>query len=480
MIQASDARSWCHCPRRAWYDHRPPPDLIIGPTPFDVLIAKAGQAHEAGIRAKLGGGVRAKSPADTAALMAEGVPLIYQPAFEEHELGLEGRPDFLIRSPDGDYQVADAKLATRLDDHPEISLQLALYRRLVGTRLPALVYSGTGDAIAVALDADLQAEHFLNEFQATLACTHPPLTHFGETKCSACPYDAVCRPAFEQAGELTMVFGVNARTAEGLRDSGIRTMAELAAVDPEKLPDIPHLTSAGKKRRAVLQARSQLTGEVFVLQPPKLPAGTWVHFDVETNPLAATPGGEVYLWGFLPPPYRPASYERVWSDGGLEEDKRAWRELLSLLESYRHRFPELRIVHFSAFEATRIKTYAQRFAMENHPAVAWLLGDDSPLFDLAEAVRQRIVLPLPGYGLKAICKHPKLVNFQWELPQSGSQWSVVRYIDYLRAREPAERAAIRREIETYNRDDVLATRALEIWVRKFAAPDHAHHDGSAA
>ncbi len=50
---------------------------------------------------------------------------------------------------------------------------------------------------------------------------------------------------------------------------------------------MPHLKGADKKRRAVLQARSQLTGEVFILEPPQLPTGTWVHFDVETNPLAA-------------------------------------------------------------------------------------------------------------------------------------------------------------------------------------------------
>jgi uncharacterized protein len=393
---------------------------------------------------------------------------------------LEGRPDFLIRSPDGHYQVANAKLATRLDNHPEISLQLALYRRLVGSHLPALVYTGAGVAGEVASDADLEAERFLSEFKAALACSDPPVTHFSETNCSACPYDAVCRPVLEQVGELTMVYGLTARAAEGLRNAGIRTMAELAAADPEQLPDVPHLKGADKKRRAVLQARSQLTGEVFLLEPQQLPTGTWVHFDVESNPLAATGGGEVYLWGLLPPAYGSASYEAVWSHGGPEEDRRAWLRFLSKLDIYRDQLPDLRIVHYSAIEASQIKTYAQRFAMEDDPAVAWLLGEDSPLFDLADAVRRSVVLPLPGYGLKALCKHPRLVNFQWELPESSSQWSVVRYIAHLSPPDPAERAAIRREIETYNRDDVLATRALEMWVRELAAPNNAYYGGFAA
>lgn len=134
MIKASDARSWCYCTRRAWYDHRLPPGLPQRDDPFEALITEAGQAHEERIRTSLGGGILAESPAHTKALMAQGVPLIYQPAFEDNELDLEGRPDFLIRNPVGDYQVADAKLATQLKDHPEISLQLALYRRLVGVK----------------------------------------------------------------------------------------------------------------------------------------------------------------------------------------------------------------------------------------------------------------------------------------------------------------------------------------------------------
>ena len=97
------------------------------------------------------------------------------------------------------------------------------------------------------------------------------------------------------------------------------------------------------------------------------------------------------------------------------------------------------------------------------------------MFDLAEAVRQSVILPLPGYGLKAICKHPNLVNFRWALTESGSQWSVVRYNNYLRETDSAERAKIRGKIETYNRDDVLATRALEVWLRAFAAADRTNH-----
>ncbi|MCH8158119.1 MAG: ribonuclease H-like domain-containing protein [Nitrospinae bacterium] len=72
---------------------------------------------------------------------------------------------------------------------------------------------------------------------------------------------------------------------------------------------------------------------------------------------------------------------------------------------------------------------------------------------------------MPGYGLKKICKHSDLVNFQWEEDDSGSQWSVVQYINFLRSENPEERKMIKDSILGYNRDDVMATQKLEEWLR---------------
>ena len=103
--------------------------------------------------------------------------------------------------------------------------------------------------------------------------------------------------------------------------------------------------------------------------------------------------------------------------------------------------------------------------METHPTVEWLLGDDTPLFDLLDVVKDCLVLPVASYGLKYICKHPKLVNFQWDDEDSGSQWSVVQFVNYLMTLVPSDRERIKRNILTYNFDDVIATRKLEEWLR---------------
>ena len=96
---------------------------------------------------------------------------------------------------------------------------------------------------------------------------------------------------------------------------------------------------------------------------------------------------------------------------------------------FRQHYPDPILANYSHHERTTIHSFADRYGMEYHPTMMYLLGEDSPLYDLNKPLMESLVLPLQGYGLKNICKHPDLVNFQWELEESSSQWSVVRYHD---------------------------------------------------
>jgi uncharacterized protein len=84
---------------------------------------------------------------------------------------------------------------------------------------------------------------------------------------------------------------------------------------------------------------------------------------------------------------------------------------------------------------------------------------------MQKPVLNSLVLPLQGYGLKDICKHKDLVNFQWEDDSAGSQWSVVQFNRFLHEPDPAVKNQLKKEILGYNRDDVIATRRLEEWLR---------------
>ena len=97
--------------------------------------------------------------------------------------------------------------------------------------------------------------------------------------------------------------------------------------------------------------------------------------------------------------------------------------------------------------------------------LAWLLGDNSPLFDIQRPIKDSLVLPLASYSLKNVCKHPKLVNYQWQDRDSGSQWSIVQFAEFLNAPDAMARERIKTNILTYNFDDVMASRMLEVWLR---------------
>ncbi len=172
--------------------------------------------------------------------------------------------------------------------------------------------------------------------------------------------------------------------------------------------------------------------------------------------------GSVYL--VRVPGYTNNDFEYVWTDTE-NQDQQGWIRFLEKVEEYRNSLPNLILAHYSNHERTTIKKYAERYSMEDNETVIWLLGEDSPLFDMQKPVTDNLVLPLQSYGLKDICKHKDLVNFQWEDDDSGSQWSIVQFNRFLTETDSQQKDKLKTEILGYNRDDVTATRRLEEWLR---------------
>ncbi len=470
LIRPSDAKSWSLCARRVWLDNRGA--FTPGPVEdaFEQLVIDLGLAHEQTVLELLSGNMdvhTATSQEDTAHLMAKRVPAIYQAQLLNEDDGIFGLPDFLILHESGEYQAADAKLSLSTEKK-EIQVQLGIYRRLLGSGLPAIVFLGDGEQALIGNEANAAANQFVTEMRELLASEDEPLVRYSHSKCRACPYYTHCKPPFEEKEELSLVYGIQGRTASGLESKGIDTISKLATTEPDRIPDVPYLKGSDKKHRAVLQAKSHLSGEVFQLKPVELPKGHWIHFDIEDNPLTGNGEKHVYLWGFLVPDFSSdsdeGSFEYVWTDHHAE-DEQGWLQFLDQVDHYRQKFPELILAHYSSHERSTINAYAKRYGMEDHDTVAYLLGEKSPLFDLQKPVLDNLVLPLQGYGLKDICKHKDLVNFQWQDDDSGSQWSVVQFNRYLSETDLETKANLKAQILSYNRDDVTATRRLEEWLR---------------
>jgi len=465
-IKPSDAVSWVSCARRVWLDNSGDFDLEPTEDEFEQLVTELGLVHEKAVLDKLSEVLEvhtAISEADTLRLMNEGVDVIYQAQLVDSENGFIGYPDFLIRHESDEYQPADAKLSLTADKK-EIQVQLGVYRRMLKTDLPAITFLGDGETDEIGDEADAITDQFVSEMRILLASNAEPQVRYSHSKCRACPYYTHCKPAFEAKEELSLLYGIQGRAAKGLEDTGIGSISQLAKASPESIPDIPYLKGFEKKQRAVLQAKAYLTGEVYKMSPVNLPDGQWVHFDIEDNPLTGSGDKHVYLWGFLVPEYQNTDFEYVWTDDE-SEDKKGWLGFLTQIEQYREQHPNLIIAHYSQHERSTIRSYAKRYGMEENDTVQYLLGEDSPLFDMQKPVLESLVLPLQGYGLKDICKHKDLVNFQWEDDDSGSQWSVVQFNNFLGEPDPTTKESLKADILGYNRDDVIATRRLEEWLR---------------
>ena len=396
--------------------------------------------------------------------MRDGVPVIYQARLLDEQQGLVGYPDFLIRHESGQYQPADAKLSLS-ENKKSIHIQLGIYRRLLATRLPAMVFLGDGRTALLGDETEAVVDEFISDMRRLLDLPQPPAVRYSHSKCRVCPYEPHCRPEFEAREDISLLYGVHGSAADHLAAAGIATISQLAAGTVESIPDVPHLKGGKRKQRAILQANAYLRGEWFKLGVPKLPEGTWIHFDIEDNPLAANCGRHVYLWGFLLPPYTRDSFEYVWTDHEAD-DYDGWIGFLQKIEHYRAQCHGIVLAHYSNHEKATIRKYAERYDMMRHDTVVWLLGSDGPLYDIQQPVLDNLILPLQGYGLKDICKHPRLVNFQWENAESGSQWSVVQFNRFRLATDPSEKQQLKTEILGYNRDDVTATRKLEEWLRQ--------------
>jgi uncharacterized protein len=303
IIRPSDAVAWTECDRRVWLENKGSIIQDKSENAFDKLVQDKGMEHEHKILKMLQKKYQVREATSfehTKMLMADEAEVIYQAQLKNDIEGFVGYPDFLIRNKNGIYQPADAKLSLN-PKKKSIQIQLGFYRKLLGVDLPAIVYLGDGSTAEIGDEANAITEKFINEMRILLAEEEEPSVRYSHSKCSACPYLQHCKPGFQASEELSLIYGIQGRSAQGFEKIGIKSITELANADYETLPDVPYLKGSLMKKRAVLQARSHLNKEVFNIAPINLPKGTWVHFDIEDNALTTTVDKHVYLWGFLAP-----------------------------------------------------------------------------------------------------------------------------------------------------------------------------------
>lgn len=288
--------------------------------------------------------------------------------------------------------------------------------------------------------------------------------------CRSCPWWPVCEADLLSTRDVSLV--LRGEDAMHLRQAGVRTVDDLAALNPAEEPPVPLVSTPFQD--AVALARAWLADLTVVRRvvDVKVPrADIEVDVDMESFGDAGA-----YLWGVLLSGEKlaelglPAGYRAfvTWRAVPDSDEARSFAEFWQWLADVRARAAHAGLT-FRAYcynelaENRWLLASADRFAglpdVPMHHEVQEFIDSDAWV-DLFRIVTESF-LCARGKGLKTIAP---VAGFHWRDPEAGGENSMRWYRDAVGMDGAPADAAQRRRLLEYNEDDVLATRALREWM----------------
>ena len=287
------------------------------------------------------------------------------------------------------------------------------------------------------------------------------------TECRRCPWWPTCERVLLERRDISLV--VRGEDASLLRANGVRTVAELAALDP------------GDRQAAVLRGMSPLEAVALARAwlrglplARKVDTVAVLRADVEVD-IDMESFGEsgAYLWGALlsgadigqAPGYRAFA---TWRPLPTDDEARSFAEFWGWLREVRSRCAA-RGLSFAAYcyneqaENRWLLGSADRFAgrpgIPARAEVAEFIESDRWV-DLF-AVVSRWFLCAHGKGLKRVAP---VSGFAWADPEASGENSMRWYRDAVGMDGGLPDSVQRERLLRYNRDDVHATLSLRQWM----------------
>ena len=403
--------------------------------------------------------------------------VIYQMPLEND--GVRGVADFVERVAEpvegyGAYEPVDAKL-TRSEAKAGHVLQLCFYAealtRLTGAppRRMHLVL-GTGERESYVVEEFMAywrriRRQVLEIFAGgTLEGTRPRRC----AQCDYCAYQGRCETEWRAGDSLEFLAGARRDDVDQLEVGGVRTVVALAtrtraleSVRPERF--------ARLRRQAVLQVEGRLDPD----GPPPFEAiepGEDLVYGRGLEQLPEPDEGDLFLDFEGDPFWSPASdllfmaglylYEtgewryRSWWAHDLDAQREMVEQLVAFFYERRERYPASHLYHYNHTERSAIERLVDGAVAQSRVDSLKFSGY---FVDLYPIVRNAFTVGAESYSLKSL---EKLVGFTRETEIQRGTGAVVEYERWMVTRDPGHVA----NIEAYNRDDVIATRALRDWV----------------
>lgn len=437
------------------------------------LIQRKGEEHERGYLEQLreegrdileiADGEWNERVAFTEQALRDGADVVYQGTFEHGRW--RGVADFILRQPDGGYEVLDTKLARSAK--PSYILQLCFYNeqvaRIQGCE-PAQIHVLLGNGELQSFRPQefgayyrrvrSRLEDFVDAPRPTVAwpCDH----------CGVCDFKPVCDAHWDEIDHLSRVAGISRVQIEKLIVAGIATLADLGRAEDAPPPQgIAAKTWEKIQDQAALQLASRETGDHhLVVLPPRPgtgfallpePSAGDLFFDFEGNPFWDKDGSLEYLWGILDAErnFTPIhAYDH-------ETERAALEMFVDLVHARLREYPDLHVYHYASYEIAALKRMMGRYGTREDEIDDLLRR--SVFVDLLAVVRNGIRASRPGYGLKEM---EVFLNFERRAEVKDGGTSIVVFERWMQTHDDA----LLRQIDEYNEEDCIATLLLRDWL----------------
>lgn len=468
-VTAQDFYDFDKCPHRVYLNRYGDPAEKLPESEFLNILFENGTTHEWEIVKALeyetpAGESLEERAAATLELMKRGVRLIYQGVVLQSDR--VGIPDLLERVPGKStfgkyfYRPVDIKAGSGFQNQAnrnlrdDYALQLFHYaqllKRIQGKFPPrAEILNKQNERVAYPL-AHFKAKYKKAE-QEIKALTSGAKT--GETvlcgECGNCQWWGHCEKALVVADDVTLLADVGRSKKKVLNGAGVWTIHDLANFDfsTKKLRGIGAKAVEAMKRQAtcVISNRIQIISKPAIPNPPRK-----IYLDFEDDPTQDL----IYLCGmWIEPAIRGLNYHGLFCMDEAGEAK-IWDDLQDICEALKGE--DFVVFHFSPYEKTKLATLERKYGVSDEAA---LKNFRRRMVDLHLIVRDSVVLPARGYGLKKIAP---FVGLKYSAANAGGAQSIVWFHQY--QQNPKDTAVVS-ELLQYNREDCIAMKWVEEWLR---------------
>ena len=398
----------------------------------------------------------------TLELMSEGEKFIKNMPLLARPMGLEGRPDLLVRVDDigsdlgaFSYGLVEIKSARRIRDAH--ILQGAFYNRLLGIVQgyePAEFYMINRDA----QDQSIKMSEVTGKLDVALDAMHRIIA--GQRvepayRSAKWPWESYVNRLAVEAKDVSLIPGVGGAKREVLAGAGFGSVDTMAKAEEEALVELPGIGGTTAKRfvssaRAIQQSIPIRRGTMSAMRRRK----TEVFFDLEgTDPRIGVEGLEVvnYLIGAL---IRQASEQATFIPffaSTFDGEERILKEFFE----WGNTLDDPVFYHWHHYERTHLIKMIQHYGLSERITSRVM----ERLVDLSPIATKSFAFPTYGEGLKDIAK---ALGFTWRQEDVDALISVTLYLKYVESGGTDEES--RNRILAYNEDDCLATMHVFDWL----------------